>query len=124
MGYKMDILVQVGINYLLHFFNFLHCFHLYVKFLKKIINILRSGFVRNMKTTHSTKFIRKNKSINFFKVTPLFRTTFLHYKVTNRKLTKFFIFIPHIITYISLFKLLKVQLNRDHHKYFYPLNFK
>ena len=32
-----------------------------------------------MKTTQSTKFIRKNKSINLFKVTPLFCTTFFHY---------------------------------------------
>ena len=34
IGYKMVILLQIGINYLLHIFNFLNFFNLYVKFLK------------------------------------------------------------------------------------------
>ena len=68
IGYKMVILLQIGINYLLHIFNFLNFFNLYVKFLKWNNNILRSGFVRNINITHSTKFTKKNKSINLFKV--------------------------------------------------------
>ena len=52
MGYKMVILLQIGINYLLHIFNFLNCFNFYVKILKWNNNILRSGFVRNMNITH------------------------------------------------------------------------
>ena len=64
MGYKMVTLLQIGINYLLHIFNFLKFFNFYVKFLKGNKNILRSGFIRNMNITHSTKFTKKKIKVS------------------------------------------------------------